>query len=94
VISYVTALALIRRAIRVACGQVLVDRGGLEWVRVKDSHGEEVCVAVRGKQCFCAPISLIEKRIDRAERLSIPRLCSDTLELLDTRSQKTDVGRR
>lgn len=78
----------------IAFGQVLVDRGGLEWVRVMDSHGEEVCVAVQGKKCFCAPISMIEKRIDRAERLSIARLCADTLDLLDAQSQKTDIVRR
>jgi len=28
----------------IAFGRVLVDRGGLEWVRVKDQHGEEVAL--------------------------------------------------
>jgi len=78
----------------IAFGQLLVERGGLEWVQVKDQHGEEVCVAVRGKQCFCAPISMIEKRVERAEQLSIERLCVDTLELLDRQSQKSGVGHR
>ena len=78
----------------IAFGQLLVDRGALEWVRVQDQHGEEVCVAVRGKQCFCAPISMMQKRIERDERLSVEQLCQDTLDLLDRQSQKPGVGVR
>lgn len=78
----------------IAFGQILVDRGAMEWVRVNDQQGEEVCVAVRGVECFCAPISMMEKRVARAESLSIEQLCTDTLELLRRQSQKQGVGRR
>jgi len=78
----------------IAFGQVLVDCGGLEWVQIKDQYGEEVCVAVKDKECFCAPISMMEKRINRAESLSIARLCAETLELLDAQSQKVGVRAR
>lgn len=78
----------------IAFGQLLIDRGGLEWVGVKDQYGEEVCVAVPGLECFCAPLSMINKRIDRAERVSIEQLCVGTLELLTEQSAKPGVGRR
>ena len=78
----------------VAFGQLLVDRAGLEWVSVSDQYGTEICVAVPEKQSFCSPLSMMDKRIERAERLSIERLCEDTLALLYERSSQPNVGKR
>lgn len=78
----------------VAFGQLLIDRAGLEWVSVTDKHGTEICVAVPAKQSFCAPLSMMGKRIDRAEPLSIEQLCEDTLALLRERSSQPGVGTR
>jgi hypothetical protein len=78
----------------VAFGQLLVDRGGLEWVSVSDEHGTEICVAIPGLQSFCAPLSMMDKRIARAEPLNIEQLCEDTLALLRERSSQPGVKTR
>ena len=41
--------------------------GEFEWVRVIDDYGEETCVAAKGFCAFCAPISMIQKRIQRGD---------------------------
>lgn len=78
----------------VAFGQLLVDRAGLEWVSITDQIGTEICVAVPGKESFCAPLSMMDKRLARAEHLSIEQLCEDTLELLRESSSRPGVGPR
>jgi hypothetical protein len=77
-----------------AFGQVLVDRAGLEWVSVSDKHGKEICVAVPGKQSFCAPLSTVDKRIARGEYLSIAQFYEDTLALLREQNPRYGVGAR
>ena len=80
-------------ALGVVFGQLLVDRGGVEWIDIRDEQGSEVGVAVPGKEVFCWPLNMMRKRIERAERLSIDQLCDDTLALLQKRSLEANVGK-
>jgi hypothetical protein len=66
-------------ALGLSFGESFVTRGGFEWVRVLDEYGEETCVAVLGKATFCSPISMIQKRLARAERPDIRLLREATI---------------
>lgn len=65
-----------------AFGQLIVDRGGFEWVRIKDEYGEETCVAYPGKKLSCAPISMIQKRLEGQEATRVEVLALETVERL------------
>jgi hypothetical protein len=69
-------------ALGLAFGDMIVARGGFEWVRISDEYGDETCVAAHGKEIFCAPISMIQKRIARKERLNIAELRDGTIEAI------------
>jgi hypothetical protein len=68
-----------------AFGDLFVAGGIFEWVRVSDEYGEETCVAYRGKSIFLSPISMIQKRLNRQEQLSIAALRDDTAHTIETR---------
>jgi len=69
-----------------AYGSLFVAGGGYEWVRVcDDEYGEETCVAYIGKMIFLAPISMIQKRLNRKESLSITELVDDTRYTVESR---------
>jgi len=55
-------------------GQLIVDSGKFEWVRVEDKYGEETVVSPIGSMTICAPISIIQKRIERKEDINIESL--------------------
>jgi hypothetical protein len=69
-------------ALGLSFGESFVSRGGYEWVRVQDEYGEENCVAVTGKSLFCAPISMIQKRLADGERPDIRLLREGTIQRL------------
>ncbi|CAN5536150.1 hypothetical protein BH10PSE3_BH10PSE3_12990 [soil metagenome] len=66
-------------ALGLSFGETFVSRGGYEWVRVQDEYGEENCVAMMGKSLFCAPISMIQKRLADKERPDIRLLREGTI---------------
>lgn len=79
-------------AIGLAFGNLIVDDAEFEWARISDEWGEETCVAVVGKMVHCAPISMIQKRIGRADPFSIAELREGTLKML--RDAATDAADR
>lgn len=79
-------------AIGLAFGDLIVDGAEFEWARISDEWGEETCVAVVGKTVHCAPISMIQKRIGRAEPLSIAELLEGTRKML--RDAAADAAKR
>jgi hypothetical protein len=54
-------------ALGVGLGEELRWHGDYEWVRVSDDFGDETCLAVRGFELWCCPISMIQKRLKRNE---------------------------
>jgi hypothetical protein len=72
-------------ALGLAFGEQIVAASDFEWARVSDEYGDETCVAVRGKEIFCAPISMIQRRIRRQERLDISSLRDETIAIIRKR---------
>ena len=73
-------------AIGLAFGSLIVDEKEFEWARISDKWGDETCVAVVGKNCNAAPISMIQKRLGRAETVDLAELRDGTIRLLRERA--------
>jgi hypothetical protein len=69
-------------AIGLAFGNLLVDDKEFVWARISDKWGDETCVAVAGKNCHAAPISMIQKRLRRAENVNLAELRDGTIRVL------------
>lgn len=69
-------------AIGLAFGDLIAGGSEFEWARISDKWGNETCVAVVGKMTHCAPISMIQKRISRAEAVDIDELRDGTIDAL------------
>jgi hypothetical protein len=69
-------------AIGLAFGALIVDGAEFEWARISDEWGDETCVGVIGKMTHCAPISMIQKRLRRAETIDVAELRGGTIRAL------------
>lgn len=69
-------------ALGLSFGQLILELSGFEWVRVKDEYGEETCVGVNNTQVFCAPISMIQKRLANRNRVDVLELARETVSTL------------
>ena len=59
-------------ALGFAFGHLLIDRGsGFEWVSVRDEWAQETCVAGTGRKAFCAPVHMMDLRLQKGERSDI-----------------------
>ena len=65
--------------------QLILSAPHFEWVRVSDQYGDETCVAVRGKEIFCAPISMVQKRIRRKEQIDLKLMRDGTIATIQSR---------
>jgi len=66
-----------------AFGEELLRHGEFEWGRVTDDYGEETCVAIQGLSVYCAPISLIQKRLSRNELPDFVELRKATVAMME-----------
>jgi hypothetical protein len=66
-------------ALGIAFGELIKAKAGYEWIRVEDEFGSETSLAPVGYDGVCHPLSMIQKRINRAELLDIVELCDDTI---------------
>lgn len=81
-------------ALGIAFGEMFVRKAGFEWVRVSDEYGDETCVSPAGKEIFCAPISMMQKRLQRRDAIDVTRLCDDMIALIDLRIHEAGVADR
>ena len=58
-------------ALGLSFGQLLLEEDNFEWVRVADEYGEETVISPKGSMTICAPISMIQKRLQKKENLDI-----------------------
>jgi hypothetical protein len=65
-----------------AFGEQIIARSDFEWVRIIDEYGEETCVAAPGKDIFCPPISMIQKRIRRSEAMNLSEFADGIIEMI------------
>jgi hypothetical protein len=69
-------------ALGLAFGETIVAKSGFEWVRVTDELGSETCISPEGKDLHCAPVSMIQKRLRRRERVSIASMRDGIIALI------------
>ncbi len=69
-------------ALGLAFGDDVARHGGLVWVRVIDDIGEETCIAPPHRMAFAAPVSMIRKRLGRAEKVDLAALRAATLDTI------------
>jgi len=69
-------------ALGLAFGDEVRRRGNLVWARVIDEYGDETCVAAPKHKVHAAPISMIQKRLNRKERVNLTQLRDATLEAI------------
>ena len=67
-------------ALGLAFGDDVKRHGNLVWVRVIDEYGDETCLAAPHHIVFSAPISMIQKRLRRKEKVDLMQLREATLE--------------
>jgi hypothetical protein len=81
-------------AVGLAFGDELLRHGAFEWVRVIDDYGDETCVAIRGLSVYCAPISMIQKRLSRGELPDFVELRKATIssmeDMVTTKTEERD----
>jgi hypothetical protein len=68
-----------------ALGAVFHETGRFEWVRLFDSSGDETALGVPGRQYYLSPISMIRKRLQAKERVSLAALHSEIMRAVEER---------
>lgn len=63
-------------ALGMAFGAAINEWAGFDWVRVSDEWGDETCVGPPHKTTHCAPISMIQKRLNRQEEVDLQELAN------------------
>lgn len=81
-------------AVGLAFGEQIVSTAAFEWMRVSDEYGDETCVSPPGKEIFCAPISMIQKRLKRREAIDVARLRDEMIEVIQRRIDEESVADR
>jgi hypothetical protein len=66
-------------ALGIAFGAVINEWAGFDWVRVSDQWGDETCVGPPHKTIHCAPISMIQKRLNRQEEVDLRQLADASI---------------
>jgi hypothetical protein len=73
----------------------IVAASDFEWVHVSDDEfGDEICVAAPKHTIHCSPISMIQKRVERAEPLSLAELRDETIAVMKRRIKEGMAGDR
>jgi Domain of unknown function (DUF3806) len=67
-------------ALGIAFGAAINERADFEWVRVSDQWGEETCVGPPHKSVHCAPISMVQKRLNRQEQIDLKSLADTVID--------------
>ena len=81
-------------ALGLAFGEQIIATSDFEWVRVSDEYGDETVVAAPRKEIFCAPISMIQKRIKRQERLDVAAFRDETIAIVRERIAEGNAADR
>ena len=68
-----------------AFGEQIQASSDFEWVQVSDEYGEELCLAAPGKAIYCAPVSMIQGRLERKERTDLTALRDETIDTVRRR---------
>lgn len=75
-----------------ALGALIAAQGEFEWVRISDEFGDETVLSPPGKDIHCAPISMIQKRLQRRENVDLACLRDGVIQTIHDRIDR--VGNR
>lgn len=81
-------------ALGLSFGQLIADEVGYEWVRVSDEYGEETGLSPIGARLFCAPISMIQKRLKSGENVNLVELRDETIRVISSRAKSGEYQPR
>lgn len=70
-------------ALGLAFGDEVRRKGKMVWARVIDEYGDETCVAAPKHMVHAAPISMIQKRLKRKERVDMTQLRDATIDAME-----------
>jgi hypothetical protein len=70
-------------ALGLAFGEEVRRKGKMVWARVIDEYGDETCVAAPKHMVNAAPISMIQKRLKRKERVNMAQLRDATIDAME-----------
>ncbi|HEY8695992.1 MAG TPA: DUF3806 domain-containing protein [Rhizomicrobium sp.] len=74
--------------IGLAFGVVLENTIGLEWIRVTDEYGSETSLRVPGTTLWVHPISMITKRLNKGDEISLRHMLEFLLDRLPQLARK------
>lgn len=81
-------------ALGIAFGQTFLSDPDFEWVRLHDEYGEETVIALKSYKLNAAPVSMIDKRLKRRERINLAELRREVIARLREIAAKDGVARR
>lgn len=81
-------------ALGIAFGQTFLSDPDFEWVRLHDEYGQETVIALKGYKLNAAPVSMIDKRLKRRERIDLAELRRGVIARLREIAGKDGVARR
>lgn len=81
-------------ALGIAFGAAINERAGFDWVRVSDQWGDETCVGPPDKTIHCAPISMIQKRLNRQEQVDLRQLAEASISRIEELMAEGKTGDR
>jgi hypothetical protein len=79
-------------ALGIAFGAAINDRACFHWVRVSDPWGEETCVGPPHKTIHCAPISMVQKRLNRHEAIDLKQLADTVIGSIRSKLADNQTG--
>jgi hypothetical protein len=81
-------------ALGLAFGEQIVSKAAFEWMRISDEYGDETCVSPPGKEIFCAPISMLQKRLKRREAIDLAQLSDEMIDVIQRRIDEKSIDDR
>lgn len=76
-----------------AFGAEVVAHSDLEWARVIDEHGAETVLTPAGWSIYCAPLSMIKKRLQASDRVDIAEMRDGIIGMVMARLEGGELQR-
>ena len=87
----VDSSAYARQCLGVVLGRVMAKHiDGLDWWIVEDEYGRDPCLRYKHTTLQINPLTMISKRLERGEHVSVRRLYQHTVEFLAERKGSVD----
>ena len=81
-------------ALGIAFGDLISEAADFDWVRISDEYGDETALCAKSVRVICAPISMMQKRLERDEDVNISQLVENTISQLNETAKTADLRER